>query len=210
MGLVEVQKTLARLYTDNRLRADFFADPSRVGRELGLSAEETRRLAQLSAIEVNKFADTLTGKRLLGVGKLLPFTRRVLKEEFDAHFRRFASEQKQTGAPNYFADADRFAVYLEAALRRAERAEPWVLDLLRFESARVEAAASRRRLVVRYFRHDIGRLVGSLARRAESPSVVRRPSLAIWWRRGRSAPVRYALLSAPRLPSLKLSRRSTS
>lgn len=198
MGLAEVQKTLARLYTDRRLREDFFADPPKVGRELGLCDEDARQLAQLSTAEVNKFADALHGKRLLGVGKLLPFTRRVLRDRFDAHFRRYASENVQAGAPQYFADAAGFAVYLGAALRRGEEAEPWVLDLLRFEAARVMASGSERRVVARYFSHDIGRLVGSLARRAESPAVFRRPSLAVWWRPRPHTPVRYTLLCAPR------------
>lgn len=199
MGLAELQKTLALLYTDTRLREDFFADPSRVGVELGLSAEETRRLQQLSAAEVNRFADSLCNKRLLGVGKLLPFTRRVLKERFDEDFRRYAAEHKHAGAPGYFEDAARFATHLDETLKREGACEAWAFDLLRFEVARVLAADPRRRLVARLFRHDISRLVSSLARREETPSVVRRPSLAVWWRPRRRAPVRYALLSAPKL-----------
>jgi hypothetical protein len=199
MGLAELQKTLALLYTDTRLREDFFADPARVGGELGLSAEETRRLQELSAAGVNKFADSLCNKRLLGVGKLLPFTRRVLKERFDSDFRLYAAEHRQAEATRYLEDAARFARRLDGVLKREGACEAWVFDLLRFEVARVLAADPRRRVVARFFRHDISRLVSSLARREETPAVVRRPSLAVWWRPRRRAAVRYALLSAPEL-----------
>lgn len=197
MGLAEVQKMLAQLYTDNDLRERFFNDPLRTGRELGLSVEEARRLSQLSAGEVKQFADTLTGKRLLGVGKLLPFTRRILKEDFDARFRRFAAENKQAVAPHYFGDAELFSLHLEKCLRREACAETWVLDLLRFERARVLVGSSRRLLITRYFRHDIRQLVSSLARREDTPVVMRRPSLAVWWRTNRRAPIRFVILTPP-------------
>lgn len=197
MGLAEVQKTLAQLYTDSELRERFFNDPLKTGRELGLSAEETQRLAQLSAGEVKQFADTLTGKRLLNVCKLLPFTRRVLKDDFDSRFRRFAAEHKQESSEHYFSDAERFSLHLDECLRREGCADAWVLDLLRFERARVLVGSSRRLIVVRYFRHDIRQLVSSVARREDVTAVVRRPSVAVWWRTNRRAPIRFAIVTPP-------------
>lgn len=199
MGLAEIQNTLARLYTESDFRERFFNDPLVVGRELGLSAEEARNLAQLSAARVKGFADSLIGKRLTGVGKLLPLTRRVLGERFDKHFRAYAAANQHTGAPFYFEDAVSFASELEGKLRGERLAGGWILDLLHFEVARVRASDPARRIVTRFFRHDIRRLVGSIARREETPDAVRRPSVAVWWRPRKRGTVRYAIFTTPRL-----------
>src|SRR4029077_12384352 len=42
MGLGEVQSALARLYVEPALRDRFFVDPTAVGAELGLEAEDAR------------------------------------------------------------------------------------------------------------------------------------------------------------------------
>jgi hypothetical protein len=51
--------------------------------------------------------------------------------------------------------------------------------------------------VARYFRHDISRLVISVARREKTPAAARRSTVAVWWRPRRRAPVRYAVFAAP-------------
>jgi hypothetical protein len=197
LGLAEVQQLLARLYTDAELRQRFFVDPLGVSRELGLSAEEARYMAQLPPTQVTTFADSLLSKRLLGVGKLLPLTRRVLSERFTAHFRRFASTHDYDGHTQYLGDALEFAKYLEARLREERLGQGWTLDLLRFERARVKAADPSCRCVARYFRHDISRLVRSVARKEETPVATRRSTVAIWWRPQHRGMVRYAVFAAP-------------
>jgi hypothetical protein len=199
MGLAEVQRTLARIYTDAELRQRFFGDPLKVGREIGLSAEDARILARMSATQVNTFADSLHNKRLLGVGKLLAMTRRTLGDRFDAHFRRYADVPVEGGAPQYLDDAMRFATYLEARLREERVGSGWTLDLLRYEKSRLKAADPKRRVVAAFFRHDISRLVRSVARKEETPAVVKRATVALWVRSKRHGPVRYSAFSAPRL-----------
>ena len=197
MGLAEVQQLLARLYTDEELRARFFVDPLKVGRELGLSAEEARHMARLPSSQVKMFADSLLNKRLLGVGKLMPLTRRVLSERFDTHFRRFAATHEYDGHTQYLGDALEFAKYLEENLREERLGPGWTLDLLRFEKARLKAADPSCRWVARYFRHDISRLVRSVARKEELPVAARRATVAVWWRPQRRGTVRYAVFAAP-------------
>jgi hypothetical protein len=199
LGLTEVEQLLARLDTDAELRARFIVDPLKVGRELGLSVEEARRMAQHPASQVNTFADSLLNKRLLGVGKLLPLTHRVLSERFTAHFRRFAPTREYDDQTQYLGDALDFATYLEARLREERMGPGWTFDLLRFEKARLKAADPSRRCVARYFRHDISRLVRSVARKEETPLVARRSTVAVWWRPQRRGMVRYAVFAAPEL-----------
>jgi hypothetical protein len=74
-----------------------------------------------------------------------------------------------------------------------------VLDLLRYERTRLKAADPARRVVVSFFRHDISRLVRSVARREEPPAATRRATFAVWWRPQRRGTVRYAVFNAPRI-----------
>jgi hypothetical protein len=59
MGLAQIQRVLATLYTDAVWRERFFADPPGGGAALGLSAAEIQQLAQLSAQQVACFAGAL-------------------------------------------------------------------------------------------------------------------------------------------------------
>lgn len=203
MSLVEIQRTLARLYTDATLRERFFGDPVGVGRELGLSDEEARELSRLPAQKVDSFADSLRAKRLLEVTKLLPMTNRILGGEFAAHFKTYAADYSPAGVKKHLGDALAFASYLETKVRRASEHPRWLLDLLRYEQARLKAADPARRVVAGLFRHDISRLVRSVARREETPAAEKRLTVAVWWRPQRRGTVRYAVLTAPALPRRK-------
>lgn len=197
MGLAELQHGLAQLYTNAGLRERFLADPLAVGGELGLSADEARQLAQLSAPQLRSFADSLHNKRLNEIGKLLPLTSRVMGRRFADLFVRYAETHTPAGVQKHLGDALAFAEYVvNAAL--VERLEPpWLLDLVRYEKARLVAADPRRRFVACFFNHHIGPLVRSLARRSETPAVTPRPTLAVWVRPRRHGIVRYAAWMLP-------------
>jgi hypothetical protein len=201
MGLAEVEQLLGRLTTDAELRERFVHDPLVVGRELGLSAGETRRVARAAAARIGSYGGTPHGRRLLELSKLLPFTQRVLADRFSAHFQTFASARTPAAhdAAHLLEDAQEFATYLEERLREERVGPGWTLDLLRFERARLKAADPARLFVARYFRHDIGRLVRSVARREETPEVARRSTVVVWWRPRRRAPVRFTVLARPQI-----------
>ncbi|MCA1593853.1 MAG: hypothetical protein LC754_14630 [Acidobacteria bacterium] len=200
MESTEIQNGLRLLSSDAGLRERFFRDPLRVGRELGLSAVETRRLAQLSAPQVRTFGPSLHNPRFLHVCKVLPLTHRSLKESFTEIFQQYASAHAPGEISRHMGDALTFALFAEKNLR-GERLQPrWMLDLLRYERARLQAADPARRVVVCYFRHDISRLVRSVARREEAPSALARSTVAVWWRPRARGVVRYAVLLMPRLP----------
>lgn len=200
MGATEVRRTLARLYTEAGLRERFFGNPLVVGRELGLDEAEASLLARLSASEVKRYADALHNKRLTGVSKLLPLTQRVLQGRFSAHFMRYADAHPDGEVEgHYFDDVRAFAAYLEKRLREERLGSGWTLDLLRFEAARLKVSDPARNFVARFFRHDISLLVKSVARREPQPKVVRRPTVAVWWRPKRRGLVRYAVFAPPKL-----------
>jgi hypothetical protein len=199
MGLAEIEQILSRLTTDEALRGRFVDNPFALGRELGLSAAESRHLRREAATRFNSFAASSRDRRMVDMGKLLPLTQRILQGRFAAHFNHYAATHESGGIERLFGDALDFADYLEKSLREERVGSGWTLELLRYEKARLRAADPNRRLVVAVFRHDISRLVRSVARKEEQPAVVRRPTLAAWWRSKRHTPVRYAVFSRPRL-----------
>jgi hypothetical protein len=198
MGLSEIEQILARLSTDEGLRSRFVDDPFALGRELGLSAAVSRQLRREAAARFESFAASSRERRLVEMGKLLPLTHRVLGNRFAAHFKRYASAHKPGGIERLFGDAIEFAGYLEKSLRGERVGSGWTLELLRYERARLKAADPKRRVVAAFFRHDISRLVRSVARREETPTVIKRPTVALWLRSKRHGPVRYAAYSTPK------------
>ena len=63
MSLSAYQRTLARLYTDERARREFLKDPRRALRGGGLSSQERRSLAALAAARRARFCKGLRRKR---------------------------------------------------------------------------------------------------------------------------------------------------
>jgi hypothetical protein len=199
MALSEIEQILARLSADAVLRERFVNDPVTLARELGLTASASRQLRREAATRFDSFAASPRDRRLIELGKLLPLTQRVLQGRFAAHFKRYAATRGTGGIERLFGDALDFAAYLEAKLREERVGSGWTLELLRYEKARLKAADPKRRLVVALFRHDISRLVRSVARKEEQPAIIRRPTIAAWWRTRRHTSVRYAVYNTPRL-----------
>lgn len=113
MGLADVQRVLAQLYTNSTLQEHFLADPQSVGQELGLEAAEIEQIAQLSAQQVTRFAQSLHNKRLGEVYKLLPLSYKVLGKSFTALFRQYAHTYVPSGIKKHRDDAIAFAVFIE-------------------------------------------------------------------------------------------------
>ena len=201
MGLSDIEQILTRLSADEELRARFVENPFTLGRDLGLTPAGTRRLRREAAERFDSFAATPRERRFVQVNKLLPLTHRVLRERFTRYFERYVAEHGAVSVERLFGDVLHFAEYLEEKLRDDYLGSGWTLDLLRFEKSRVKAADPKRRLVVAYFRHDIGRLVRGVARKDKEAmfEVIVRRSVAVWWRRRAHEPIRYAVFNAPRL-----------
>ena len=107
MGLADTQRLLARLYTDPRVREQFFAHPATVAAQLSVPPADLHVLSHLPRTEITRFARSLQNKRLGDTAKLLPLTRRALGRHF---------------APRFLAWADRGAGVPPAAAPNSQRA----------------------------------------------------------------------------------------
>ncbi len=200
MGLAETQRVLARLYTEAGFRDRFFADPAGGRGALGLGSDEAERLARLPAEQVYLFARSLRRKRLGAVASLLALTRRALSARFGFFFAQYADAHPAAGTRTPRADATAFAAFL-ARVTRDRRIEPaWVGDLARYEAAFLAVADPRRRWVIRWFAHPVGRLVRGLVAGAGAPSPPRRPTVGLWCRLARRGRIWHLTLSLPPWP----------
>lgn len=184
MALAETQALLARLFTNDELRHEFFESPVAVATRSGLSMHDTQRLAALDRREMDAFARSLIGKRTLYARNALPLTARALGDQFDALLREAIRGRAQDGASA--GDAAALVELLEK--RRAQRElEPvWIVDLARFEVAFIDAGPSELTLFFRRFDFDVASITTSLAR-GQEVSVCRKRTLGVWSRppRGR-------------------------
>ncbi len=184
MSLAETQALLARLFTDDDLRREFFELPVAVAARFGLSAEDAQRLAALDRREMDAFAQSLIGKRALYARRALPLTARALGDQFDALVREAIGRRADDGKRR--SDAAALVAHLERRLAQRELAPVWIVDLARFELAFVEAGGSGPALILRRFHFDVASIANSLAS-GHDVSVVRRSAIGVWARapRGR-------------------------
>jgi hypothetical protein len=145
VSLEAVERTLARLYTDDRFRERFYAGPEAAA-ALGLGEDELRELLVVDRAQVERFAESLKRKRLGEVRGLLPSLRDAMDgRAFADMFFEFARAFVPEGVHKHHADAIRFAGWV------AERADREVGNAARFERARLglffrlEGCEARRR-----------------------------------------------------------------
>ena len=190
MGLAEIQRVLARAYTDAAFRERLLASPRRVGAELGLAAADAEQLARLSAAQVKTFAGSLRAKRRNEAAKLLPHTVRALGNRFAALFDRHAQTYVPSGINKPREDALAFANFL---LCEGPREPGWLADLVRYERTRIDAHGARRVTWCR-LRYAPESLIHAAAHAGEPPP--RQPTLLVWYRptpRGRLRHAEFAL-----------------
>lgn len=182
MGLAEIQRALANLYTDERLREHFVRDSLSVGRELGLSEDEAQQIAKIPLSQLSFFSNSLVSKRFGEVVKLMPLTQKVLGKSFDNAFRKFAQDFNPNDIKKHLNDAVTFAKYLESNYQKHINGPDWILDLIRFERARLIFSGSGKRILIKRFRFDIRTLIERLDK-GEIPEQVEKTRLSgIWWR----------------------------
>ncbi|MFO1102335.1 MAG: hypothetical protein U1E20_05460 [Methylocystis sp.] len=184
MALAETQALLARLFTDDELRREFFEEPITVAARYGLGADEVQRLAALDRRETEAFAKSLIGKRTLYARRALPLTARLLSDRFDALLREAIRRPARGGKRR--TDSAALVALLKKNHTERDLGPVWIVDLARFELAFIEAGGSGPALVLRRFDFDVASIATSLAR-SEAVNALRRGTFGVWARppRGR-------------------------
>lgn len=183
MALAQTQALLARLFTDDDLRREFFEAPIAVASRYGLSMHDTQRLAMIDSREIEVFAQSLIGKRALYARRALPLTARALGDRFDALFRQAIGGAARDANRS---DAAALTAFLDRRVASYELDPPWIAELARFELAFIDAGRSGATLFFRAFDFNVASVAQALAR-AEEISAVRRKTFGVWARppRGR-------------------------
>ncbi len=183
MALAQTQALLARLFTDDDLRREFFDAPIAVATRFGLSMHDTQRLAGIDSREIEVFAQSLIGKRALYARRALPLTARALGDRFDALFRQAIGGAARDANRS---DAAALTAFLDRRVAKCELEPPWIADLARFELAFIDAGRSGAALFFRAFEFDVASLAHALAK-GGGVSAVRRKTFGVWARppRGR-------------------------
>jgi hypothetical protein len=177
MPLAEQQKFLARLYTDERLRREFFDAPGATGWAHDLTADEIAEIAGMMAEELDYFAATLFWKRLREAEKLLPLTKRLLGEEFTTLFRAFSAGYNPQSIKKHLEDALQFAAYLARA-----DVSGLARDAARFEAAKLKFYGTGRKIVVCRLSHDVTEITRG---EPAAGAVPKKKRLAVWIRIGK-------------------------
>ena len=200
MGLAETQRLLARLYTDARVRDAFFQNPAAVAAEFSIPAPAAAQLAQLHLCEITRFARALQNKRCGDLAKLLPHTRRALGREFTTRFLAWSESTAPATSHRSLDDARQFAAQLLAPDAAQTQLPPWLLALVRYESAALQAGASRRCFVLRWFPWSIADLQKCARSPRQRAKLRRRPGFCFWWRLTATACLRFFSFALPPLP----------
>ncbi|HEY8124449.1 MAG TPA: hypothetical protein VIF88_03390 [Methylocystis sp.] len=179
MALAQTQALLARLFTDDELRREFFDSPIGVATRFGLSMHDTQRLAMIDRRETEAFAQSLIGKRALYARRALPLTARAMGDRFDALFRKAIRDPAGDGKDR--GDAAALAALLKMRAMRRELEPLWGADLARFELAFIEAGRSGAALLLRRFEYDVASIVDAFAK-GEEISAIGKRTFGVWAR----------------------------
>jgi hypothetical protein len=166
MGLAELQRSLARLYTDAAARAELRADPRRFARQCGLSADEGAALEREVLGDAEIFARSLRRKRMDEAARSMPLAGKVLGPDFACLFQKYASATPLGPMRNPALDALDFHRWLLAPGR--VNLSPGDRDALRYEAAWLTMLHTNRSFLVLFLQRP----------GAEKAS----RSLVVWWR----------------------------
>jgi hypothetical protein len=192
MGLAEVQKTLAQLYTDRDLREKFLANPKTFATNLGLTSKDLEQLTQLSAFHLREFSESLHYKRMGEVKDILPFTSKSLKTKFAELFLKFADSYLPSGVKKHREDAIAFAEFIG---KKSDSLD-WCKEIAIYEATRLKISESSKIIIFRLFRFPLKTIFSQLLQSQEL-SLEKKLTLAIWLRLPGKKTWNHYLLSFP-------------
>ncbi|HVE58184.1 MAG TPA: hypothetical protein VNB22_15230 [Pyrinomonadaceae bacterium] len=179
MSLQKQQDFLARLFTDEGLRQNFFIEPEKIGAENGLSETETEDLKAVLPEELGFFADTLFWKRLREVEKLLPLTKKVSGEDFAKLFREFSQDFNPQTVKKHFEDALEFCRFL-----RKRNSTELARNAAKFEQSKLEFYGGGKRFVICKLDFDLSKILHPDAV-ISGFNFERKLKIAVWWKIGK-------------------------
>lgn len=178
MSLLEQQKFLAQLFTNESLRHSFWENPHKIGVENDLNDEEIKQIKKIIEKDFNFFADSLYFKRLQDVEKLLPIVQKILgKQKFQQDFRMFSNSFLPKTVKKHLEDAIQFCKFLQLKNLLNE----WQKEIVKFESAKLQFFGYQKRFVFLILHYDLSKTVENLAFEPE-----KKLGFAIWFRIGKT------------------------
>ncbi len=111
---------------------------------------------------------------------LIPLTTRVLGKDCSKLFWRYAQTYVPQGIKKHWEDANAFASFLQYTAQKEEIQPRWIVDLVRYETAWLQATNTRFHIC--WFDYRIELLVRSLERHYPTPMAIYQPTVAIWFR----------------------------
>ena len=196
MSLQRVQQVLAAIYTDSKLRDNFFTNPDVVGISLGLNCQEIAQLSKLSRQQVNLFASSLKHKRLGEIHKLLPLSYKLLGKKFDRLFFQYSEGYLPKGNKKHLLDAVAFSNFLQEYLTTDNPYPTWLLDVLRYEKVRLKMLQGKRLLICHRFNYSLEFLINSLDFNSQ-PRLTFQPNIGIWFKLTPNSKLRCVFIPIP-------------
>lgn len=180
-----MQRALARLLTDDALRARFLANPVRACEELGLEESDAQQVARMAPGRLRLAGRSLQHKRLQDARRLLPATAVALGPRFDALFLDHARLRPMQPAQTIHHDVETFAGQLLEAMRR-ESTDRRTRETAEYETCWLRASYPRPTLIVRRFVS------------VSFPGMRAPGTLAIWLRLTAGGEIHHRVMSCPR------------
>ncbi len=121
MKLQNFQTLLAKIYTDELFRNDFFENPVLFAQKYDISTENLEILATQYKQEIQLFSQTLLNKRLFAIKNILPKTYFIFQEnskkneknkDIKFYFEKFCQKNTLFSENRYLQDAFDFGVFL--------------------------------------------------------------------------------------------------
>ncbi|MBI4853347.1 MAG: hypothetical protein HY819_16260 [Acidobacteria bacterium] len=175
MGLTEVQKTLALLYTNRELREKFLSNPQEIAKDFSLTPVDIEHLTALSAFHLDEFANSLQYKRLGEVIKVLSLTEKSLKSEFSDLFLEFTNNYLPSGVKKHRDDALAFTKFIMSK----KNIPDWCKEIAEYEATRIELGEANKLLVIKVFRYPLKQIIQALFQNEEI-NIRKKRTLAIW------------------------------
>ncbi len=184
MSLQQQQNFLARLYTDAEFRREFLSSPEKIGAENDLNGKEISEIAEIMPEELIFFAESLFGKRLREVERLLPLTKKALGDDFTKLFRAFSQGFNPQSVKKHLEDALEFSKFL---YKNKQIEMLWAKDLAKFEHSRLIFNSASKKIRCAVFEHDLRQIIREISTPNSSMNTDfrRKKTIAVWLKFGK-------------------------